>query len=285
MFSICAAAQESSKPCHNSGWSLEVRQNTNTQTDVARPAFITVTRPEGGPSHVQAAVAVMANCDVREGLTIAPYVDYHRNDATTRKQNVGRTGSELEWITNPIDMADTARGSRQHSGVLLAAVDVERDAVEQTRSVNATARYTYFFTGGGVWRPNQPFRLFGDKLELLYGPYAGFEHEQVVEAQGDGTGSIGRFWTELLFFAYPAPRTLRGRLEFAIASSFRRDLWGVAADADRSHPLFEFDGTGYFLRTEHVAAGIGISFKTGESPNDDFERQSYWQFSVKLRMQ
>jgi hypothetical protein len=34
-----------------------------------------------------------------------------------------------------------------------------------------------------------------------------------------------------------------------------------------------------------VAAGAGISFKTGESPHDAFERQSYWQFSVKLRMQ
>jgi hypothetical protein len=76
--------------------------------------------------------------------------------------------------------------------------------------------------------------LFGDKLELLYGPYVEFEHEQVVEVEGDGT-----------------------------------------EDASRR----------CFLRTDHAAAGVGITLKTGESPDDAFGRQSYWQFSVKRRMQ
>jgi hypothetical protein len=269
---------------------INIRQNTRTRTEVAAPAFITWSNPDNGPTVAQAGIAVLLECDVRDGLVVAPYVEYLRNDIASQPQDVFRAGGQFEWILRPEQgpsvNVGAIGGSRHHSGVVVGNVDFKRDAVKGTKSVVSSARYTHFFNGDNPWRPHRATRFAGGALELLYGPYLGFEAENILQSDvASREGSVGRVVAEIRTMLYPAPSRLQGKVEFILAIAYRRDLWDSTDASDATHPFGTAEANVFPIRTDKAAVGFGVTFKNGDNPDEGFASQRLWQFSVKIRLQ
>jgi hypothetical protein len=130
-------------------------------------------------------------------------------------------------------------------------------------------------------------RPFGSALEVTYFPLLEFEFDRVFKAktpedEGQVTRALGQLSVQLL----PAPRRfneLKQQLEF-LSYAYRHDLRDTTNATDDQHPLFTFDANYYPVKGARGDFGFGISYLNGEDPDEGFEQQAYWQFSLKMRL-
>ncbi len=265
---------------------IELRQNTNVKKDIAQPAFITFTKPDDGPGTYQIGAGILAGIVPGTGFDLDGLLDYQRNTAVDKEQDVFKTGVTGYW--RPLDVV--AQGN---SPLISFRTNFKNDGVKGNRGWQYAAGYTHLFAGRHtVPVPNQPFR-FGSPsgnrvagLELIYFPYAGLEVDSVLNAPTDAAkGTATRAVLQLNVALYPAPLKDKSPVELLAGYTYRADLKDTTNQTDDSHPLFTFEANYFPIQNpKRGEIGFGISYTNGEDPDEGFERQAYWQFTLKFRL-
>jgi hypothetical protein len=284
---LCASPAFAQIPASKEIWKhLEIRQNTNVKRDVAKPAFVTFTIPDEGANTYQIGLGALWALESTDLFDIDALVDYQRNNASDSEQDVlklGATGERQLW----------AMSNDGHHQVPLITFrgDFKRDGVKEVNGWQGAVGYTHLFRGARpAYVPNVPHR-FGKALETFYVPYLGLEFEGTddvdepgeAEEDDDTEGMTTRFVAQVSASFVPAYDKLQSNLEFIISYAFRKDLQHPSAATDTTHPIFGFEAN-YLHKIGRAALGFGVSYLNGEDPDAGFAQQSYWEFSLKMRV-
>ena len=273
---------------------LQIRQNTNVKKDIAKPAFVTLTIPDEGDRTYQIGFGALASVLSTSRVDLDALVDYQRNSAAASLQDVFKGGATGEWR-----LWSTSASGHHQTAILTYRGNYKNDNVKDSETWQGAIGYTHLFIGAAQQRPLpgeglRPFifpnlpRPFGSALEVTYFPLLEFEFDRVFKAktpedEGQVTRALGQLSVQLL----PAPRRfneLKQQLEFLMSYAYRHDLRDTTNETDDRHPLFTFDANYYPVKGDRGDFGFGISYLNGEDPDEGFERQAYWQFSLKMRL-
>jgi hypothetical protein len=265
---------------------IELRQNTNTKKDIAQPAFVTFTNPDDKPTTYQIGVGVLASVCPGTGFDVDALLDYQRNTAVGKEQDAFKTGVTGYWRLRDA----VALG---HSPLVSFRSNFKNDGVKDNQGWQNAVLYTHLFSGQHTFpMPGLPYR-FGQAsgkrlaaLEMVYVPYAGFEFDSVFNApteEAKGTAIRGVLQFNLAL--YPAPLETRSPVEFLIGYAYRGDVKDTTNQTDDSHPLFTFEANYFPIQHEKRGEiGFGVSYKNGENPDESYEKQAFWQFTLKFRL-
>lgn len=278
---IAAAQGSSPQAAPSPFWQqLQIRQNTNTRRDIAKPAFVMFTIPEDAAATYQIGVGLLAPVVSTTLVDVDVLADYQRNNAVDKAQHVFRTGVTGEW-----QAWEMAADLKHHAPLFSFRGDFKNDAGKSSRDWQAAIGYTHLFQGQRRFaHPNLPYR-FGTSLELLYVPLVSLELEQTVRARNHlEEGLTARLLEQVSFEFFPAPTRLEQRLEFLVTLAHRSDLRTPGNATDDSHPLFTFEANAFPIQAKRTQLGFGVTYVNGEDPDEGFEQQQYWQFSVKFRV-
>jgi hypothetical protein len=265
---------------------IEIRQNTNVKKDIAQPAFVTFTNPDEGPTTYQIGVGVLSSLFSRAGSDVDALVDYQRNTATDSQQDSFKFGATGYW--RALDLV--AEG---HSPLINSRSNFRHDGVKNTKSWQNAVGYTHLFSGAHKLPvPNAFFSMgtgSGNRtsvLDLIYFPYVGLEFDSVLSAstkEEEGTATRGVFQINTGF--YPAPLKDRRPVEILLGYTYREDFRDTTNQTDDRHPLFTFEANYFPFQKDKIGEiGFGISYTNGEDPDEGFEQQAFWQFTLKFRL-
>jgi hypothetical protein len=258
----------------------QVRQNTDVKKDIAKPAFVTFTVPKASANTYQIGLGVLSPLVSKTLFKVDALVDYQRNNAIDEGQNTFKAGATGEWQLRAME----ANG-RRNSGLVSFRGNFKNDALKTSKGWQAAVGYTHLFEGSRAFpHPNEVFP-FGNALDLVYFPYVGLEFDRIAQAQdplaeGSVTRAVGQFSLAL----YPAPITLRRRLEFIAGYTYQADLKDSTNETDNRHPLLTFESNIFPFKSDRGDVGFGASYTQGEDPDAGYKHQQYWQFSIRVRL-
>jgi len=283
---VSAPASASSSFLKRLVTTAEIRQNTNVKKDIAKAAFVTFTNPDEGPTTYQVGIGVLSSIWSHAGSDIDALVDYQRNTATDDEQDSFKAGGTGYWRAMDLVAAG-------HSPIINGRSNFRNDGVKTTKAWQNAIGYTHLFSGAHKFPVPNAYIPIGKGsgnrtavLDVIYFPYVGLEFDSVLAAptkEEEGTATRGVFQINSGF--YPAPRNDRRPLEILVGYTYRNDFKDTTNQTDDSHPLFTFEANYFPFESEKLGEiGFGISYTNGEDPDEGFEHQAYWQFTLKFRL-
>ncbi len=272
-----ASSKALAAPCD----SLIVRQNTNLQKDVAKPAFVAAKFQNGEKPLYTVGVGVTCNLIDTTQTTFGPLAEALLNTSPNKDAAKSfKLGFSLER-----QLLATEPGGHRASPILLMEGTFKNDRVKRARSLELSAEFTSVFLGkGSPLRPNIYFKTAS--LKGYYSPQAGLEYERIYSAEKkEDEGEIVRAVGMVDLNLYPAYQKLDERLVIAVSYAFRQDLSDTTADADDSHPLLTISGTYYFYKSankkKHI--GVGATYMHGEDPSEGFAKQRFLEIGLRAQ--
>ena len=256
----------------------EIRQNTNVKKDIDQPAFLTFTRPDGGPTSTQIGLGALVTLVAKKGLSVEALVDFQKNNAISKEQDARKIGASGFWRI--------ATNNPRHNPVVNFRSNYKNDRIKGTETWQNAFGGTVVFTG--KWPFPVPNHLFpvGNAFDVVYFPNIGLELDNVFEATDPAAqGFIGRVVGTVSLGVYPAPRALRNRVELLASYAYRRDFTDSTNEADDQHSLFSAQINWLILKSENYGEfGVGLSYVDGENPDEGFTKQRYVLLALKFRL-
>jgi hypothetical protein len=270
---------------------FSLRKSFASQNDKAAPASFTFNKPKDADASWAADAAIGYNLltKVPQIITIDPYIEFHKNTLIKKKQDSREVGFSLQWQTTTFRM-----GSPKWSPVFIVAEKYNEDRVKGNNSMRGNVYFTANFKGEhfgflSFIVPNQIVTA-GDAFDFQYAPYVGLEHENRTKAASDSaSGHIYRYLLRInpQISLFPNNGSLAGRIVLTVDYQYRRDFSkSVKEIAYNAHEYFTAGVDYVFIKSadKHKSAAVGLDFVNGEDPTANFERQSYYAISLKVKM-
>ncbi len=265
----------------DSAWDQLTVQRTLDSKLIPKPAFAQVSAPKEGANSYQIGAAAKYAWSASAAMDIAPFLEYQRNTQADKEQDFFKAGLSIDWTL--LDLSESPI-----SPVALVEVNYAHDDIKGAEAAQVSALVTPLVRGKAkrpshVYRPNVRTRIAG--TELIYAPYVGVEHDQVVEASGDApTGANTRVLARIDAAVYPATQWLDDRIELAVSFTYRQDVIDDIDEDDSSHPLLKTSINVYFVKDDKRSAGVGLDYERGEDPSRGFADQELIRAALKVKL-
>ena len=270
---------------------ITLRKSFDSKGDRAEPASITLSKPQDAIASwaTNMAIGYEVLTGTKRILTLDPFVEFHKNTLISKKQDNWHAGFALEWQTSKFEI-----NSKRWSPILIASTRYNADNVKSNRIFQGSIYFTYLQKkkGTGFQRfyiPNYPVVL-GKLLQFEYTPYIGIENENRLHSFNDSSKGnvyrfLGRITSQITLF--PANLQWRKRFEFFFDYQRRNDFKKTIRDiAEDRHLYFatSFNYVFFISPNEKKQAKIGFDYIKGEDPTENFEKQSFYAISLKVKL-
>lgn len=280
------AQNSTSKPWYTN---ISLRESFNSKSDKAKPASITYTNPEDGDESwlINIALGYDLTPESEEIIIVNPYIEYHRNSLVEKEQYNWEAGVFAEWQTQDIFV-------KKWSPVLIGAVRYNDDRIGNVQSLMSNLYFTPLFRGKGMkaeyfWLPNTTVKL-GKAFRFVYTPYLGVETENRIQTDNStASGSIYRGYfsisSSVVFF--PEHEVLKDRLEIDLDWQYRYILSeniDALTQNDYRYLNLSFNYILYRASDGKKIVKLGFDYTTGENPARNFQEQTFYALSLKVRL-
>lgn len=289
VFSSCCSAimaQENKTSFFNQ---ISLRKSFQSKNDKAEPAIITYSNPKEKESSwlLNGALGINLLPKTKEVITLSPYIEYHRNTLIDKEQDNFQTGLSFEWQTSDIS-------SKGWTPILISSIKYNNDFIKDISSLQGNLYFTPLFKGKGLdakyfWLPNTTVN-FGKLFQFVYTPYIGLENENRLETDdGLDKGNIYRTYIRISsnILLFPKNKQLKNRFEFNVDWQYRYNFSeNVQSLTTDEHLYFTSSFNYIFFKTDDdkKSAKIGIDYVNGENPTKNFEDQSFYAISLKIKL-
>ena len=268
---------------------IALRRYYQCQNSQAAPAVITYYNPKNNDASwmLSAALGINVLPDTDVVISLSPYLEYHRNTLIDREQDNFQAGLALEWQMR--DMFE-----KKWSPILISSVKYNQDNENRVTSFMGNYYVTFLFKGKAMnpkyfWLPNTRVN-FGKAFQFVYTPYIGLENENrsAVDITAD-EGSIYRAYFRVTsnIRLFPKHETLADRIEFNIDWQYRYNLSETVDNlitSDHQYFSASFDYLFYTSEDGRKVVKIGFDYTNGDDPSKNFEDQSFYALSLKVRL-
>jgi hypothetical protein len=266
-----------------------LRQSFQSRNARAEPAVFTFTKPKERAESwlLNAAIGYNLLKSSNEVLMLNSYFEYHKNTLIDRHQDNWQVGFSSEWQSR-----DFTR--KQWSPIFITAIKYNEDQIKNNTSLQGNVYVTPLFKGKAMnpryfWIPNNTSN-FGRFFQFSYTPYIGFENENRINTEIDTSSgniyrAVFRITSEVSLF--PQNEQLRGKFEFNVDWQYRNNFRETVADlTEREHEYLttSFNYTFFSDDDGRRSAKIGLDYTTGENPTRNFEQQSFYAVSLKVKL-
>ncbi|AEE48798.1 hypothetical protein [Haliscomenobacter hydrossis] len=266
-----------------------LRQSFQSKNDKAEPAVFTFTKPKDKDESwlLNAAIGYNLLSSKKSVLTLDPYFEYYKNTLIDKIQDNWQAGISSEWQSSDLSQ-------KKWSPIFIAAMKYNEDKIKKNTSFQGNVYFTPLFKGKAkdpkyFWIPNNTSD-FGKIFQFSYSPYFGFENENRLKTERDSSlGNIYRavFRVTSTITFFPKSEKFKGKFEFNIDWQYRNNFSVSVKDLSQKEHIFLTTSLNYtFFSTEDgkKAAKIGFDFTNGENPAKNFEKQSFYAASLKIKL-
>lgn len=266
-----------------------LRQSFQSRNAKAEPALFTFTKPTEKQASwlLNAAIGVNLLKPNNAVLSLDPYFEYHKNTLIDKEQDNWQLGLSSEWQNRNLK-------EKQWSPIFITAIKYNEDNIHKNTSFQGNLYITPLFKGKAMdpayfWIPNNTSN-FGRILQFSYTPYLGLENENrinTVEQASAGSifRAVVRVTAEVSLF--PKNRQLRDKFGFYIDWQYRNNFHETVPNLTKSeHQYFtsSFNYTFFSADDGTKSAKIGLDYVSGENPTRNFEQQSFYAVSLKVKL-
>lgn len=269
---------------------LTLRKSFQSKNDKAEAASITFNKPKDTTGSWATDIAIGYNIlsGVRHTtITLDPYVELHKNTLVKKKQDSREIGAALQWQMHNLD--SNGRGS---SPILIFAAKYNQDKIKQNYSLRSNLYLTAFFDA-----PRDKFYSFlipnnlvtaGSVFDFVYAPYIGVEQENRTKTNlAAAKGHIYRFYARVnpTVSLFPKSASLQGKIALSADYQFRYDFDKTVSEIAKDRHEYFTAGVNYaFIQESTKSAKIGFDYIKGEDPTANFQDQSYYAISLKVKL-
>ncbi len=284
---VCAAFSVRSQDSFLDRFTL--RQSFQSTNARAEPAIFTFTKPKEKEASwlLNAAVGYNLLKNNSAVLRLNPYFEYHKNTLIDRMQNNWQVGLSSEWQSRDFTQ-------KQWSPIFITAIKYNEDKIKKNTSFQGNLFFTPLFKGKAMdplyfWIPNNTSN-FGRAFQFSYTPYIGLENEnrintEIEASSGNIYRAVFRITSEVSLF--PQNEQLRGKFMFNVDWQYRNNFRETVADLTATeHKYFttSFNYTFFSDNDGSKSAKIGLDYTNGENPTRNFEQQSFYAISLKVKL-
>lgn len=270
-----------------------LRQSFQSKNDKAEPAEISFSKAKGKDASwlLNAAIGYNWNSltkNLNNGiLIISPYAEYHRNTIVGKEQNNWQAGVSAEWQINSIEMDKSS-----WSPLFITAAKYNNDNIKDNTSFQGNLYFTPLFKGRSqdpkyFWIPNI-YSQFGNRIQFTYSPYIGVENENRINTKNPlEKGNIYRFYTRITATLSLFPNLQHKERCFEINGDlqYRNNFSeNVEALTVKNHTYFTSSINYVFYSSGTKSYKVGADYTTGENPAKNFEKQSFYTISLKIKL-
>lgn len=274
---------------------LTLRQSFQSKNELAEPAVISFSKAQGKSASWLLNAAIGYNF---ENLTknsnngifiISPYFEYHKNTIVDKEQDNWQAGVSAEWQIRSIGVEWA-----KWSPMFIIAAKYNDDIVKKNNSFQGNLYFTPIFRGKGqdpkyFWIPNISSK-FGKKIQFTYSPYVGFENENRINTselseKGDIYRVYFRVVASILF--YPNPKNRNKGFEVNGDWQYRNNFSENVQNLTTREHIYFTSGLNYIFYSGNDGsrnAKVGIDYVNGENPTKNFEKQSFYAISLKVKL-
>lgn len=270
---------------------LILRKSFDSKNNMSKAAVITYTNPKNNKESwlLSAAIGIDLLENTDKILLLNPYFEYHRNTLVDSEQNNWQTGLSFEMQTS-----DLSKPDRSWSPVILSSIKYNRDQENEISSFQGNLYFTPIFKGKALdpkffWLPNTTVN-FGNLFQFIYTPYVGLENEnrfatETESAEGYIYRALIRITSNILLF--PKSEKCRDKFEFATDWQYRYNFSENVEDLifnDHRYFTVSFNYIFFSANEGKKSAKIGFDYTNGDNPAKNFEKQSFYAISLKLKL-
>ncbi|WP_294293604.1 hypothetical protein [uncultured Chryseobacterium sp.] len=265
---------------------ISLRQSFQSKNDRAEPAYVTLIFPKDSASSQNFSFALGYNIlsPTSDG-SINPFIEWQKNNLTSKKQNVFLTGVNLSI---PIVKKETnSPNTTDFFLYTIAALNYKHDAIKKTEGTQASLYFSPAFVS-----PDIVALLPDDSpeenpvIDYWYNLYGGLEYENRSQVENPKyKGKTGRWYFRVTGTFYPAPNYLNRRLEITPDFTYRNAFSNTSEVEERINTLFKFSvNFVFFKKKESKVADVklGYEYKTGCDPTVGFDKQSINSITLKI---
>ncbi|EZH75040.1 hypothetical protein ATO12_09950 [Aquimarina atlantica] len=267
---------------------ITLRKSFQSKNDKAKSANFTYTNPKNKSESwlLNAAIGVNVLNDSNEVVTLSPYIEYHKNTLVDKEQDNWQTGLALEWQTRDISI-------KKWTPILISSLKYNEDEVKDISSFQGNLYVTAIAKGKAkkakfFYIPNTIVDI-GRIFQFVYSPYIGLENENRISAEEIlSEGNIYRALLRLTsnISLFPSCDNWKDKFEFNIDWQYRYILSEDVDNFDKEqHNFFtaSFNYMFFSIDDGKKTAKIGIDYTDGEDPTKNFEEQSFYAVSLKVK--
>lgn len=267
---------------------ITLRKSFQSINVSAQPAVITYTKAKNKDASwlLNAAIGYDLFPKSKKNLTFSLFFEYHKNTLVDKEQENLQSGFSFEWqvLENP-----------KWTPVLISSVNYNKDQIKDISSIQGNLYATpIFLLGVGYnpkyfWRPNT-YVKFNDNIKFIYSPYIGLEHENRFSASEElNEGQIYRIYFRVYsnFSFFQSNDKLKDKFEIDIDWQYRNNFKeNVSSLTKSTHKYFSasFNYIFFSANDGNKNAKIGIDYVNGENPINNFEEQSFYAVSLKIKL-
>lgn len=266
-----------------------LRQSFQSKNDKAEPAVFTFTNPKDKDESwlLNAAIGYNLLKSSNSVLTLDPYFEYHKNTLIDKIQDNWQAGISSEWQSRDLSQ-------KKWSPIFITAIKYNEDKIKKNTSFQGNIYFTPLFKGKAkdpkyFWIPNNTSD-FGKLFQFSYSPYVGLENENRLKTEKDSSaGNIYRalFRVTSTISLFPKNEKLKGKFEFNIDWQYRNNFSESVKDLTKTeHKILttSFNYTFFSADDGKKSAKIGLDYTNGENPTKNFEQQSFYAVSLKIKL-
>lgn len=266
-----------------------LRQSFQSKNDKAEPAVFTFTKPKDKDEYwlLNAAIGFNILKSSNSVLTLDPYFEYHKNTLIDKVQDNWQAGISSEWQSRDLSQ-------NKWSPIFIAAIKYNEDQIKKNTSFQGNIYFTPLFKGKAkdpkyFWIPNNTTD-FGKVFQFSYSPYVGLENENRIKTKEESSsGNIYRalFRVTSSVTLLPKNEKMKGKFEFNFDWQYRNNFSeSVSNLATKEHKYLttSFNYTFFSADEGKKSAKIGFDYTNGENPTKNFEQQSFYAVSLKVKL-
>ncbi|HSI76514.1 MAG TPA: hypothetical protein VK957_11475 [Lunatimonas sp.] len=266
-----------------------LRQSFQSRNARAEPAIFTFTKPREKEASwlLNAAIGYNLLKNSTSDLTLNPYVEYHKNTLIDRMQDNWQAGVSSEWQSRDLSQ-------KPWTPIFITALKYNEDKIKNNTSFQGNLYFTPLFKGKAMdplyfWIPNNTSN-FGRAFQFTYTPYIGLENENRINTEIEASSghiyrAVFRITSEISLF--PQNEQWRGKFEFYLDWQYRNNFRETVTDltaADHKYFTSSFNYTFFSEDDGNKSAKIGLDYTNGENPTRNFEQQSFYAISLKVKL-
>jgi hypothetical protein len=275
---------------------ITLRKSFKSSNARAEAAAFTFNKPKESPASWAADAAIgiqLFNALFKRSpliMTLNPYIEYHKNTLVDKEQDSREAGIATQWQTNALPL----RGPG-FSPIFILSEKYNEDRVKGNYSMRGNLYFTPLFPRKdsgflSFITPNNIALGIDSLFDFQYAPYIGLEHENRTNTgKVEAKGHIYRWYARInpVISFFPTRPNLRGRIEVSADYQYRWDFSKNVQEIGRdTHEYFTIGFSYAFFKNGDgsKAAKIGFDFVNGEDPTANFEEQSYYAITLKVKL-
>ncbi len=262
---------------------LTIRESFQNKRDKSDPAFFNIIIPSEGNHFYNLSVAI--GYDIVKGklekcLEFHPFVEYKRSSKEGGEQNLLLIGGSFDYTTSGVVKHPAA-------AVILGKLNYKNDKISHSEGIQIRLSATPLFRGKGgnpayFYIPNNTSK-FGEVFRFEYTPHIGLEYENILKSENpEQEGNILRLLMKVRASILLLPKIFKKRIEFSFNYYYRYDLIDEIEENDNRHSFLKASLFFKFFKKGNKAAGFGFDYVYGEDVNKGFQKQDFYQATLKL---